>query len=186
MRVIAGSARGRRLKARKGKITRPTADRVKESVFNILSPRLGGCSFLDIFAGNGGVGIEALSRGAGRCVFIEKNSHCAAIIKENLAMTGLSGKARVMQRDFGPALSELAGEKEIFDIIFMDPPYHSEELPEAVRQVALLSLLAPGGLLAVEHHLRHNDWVCSDWRVVREKEYGDTAVTFLTLSGNSV
>lgn len=182
MRVIAGSARGRKLKTRKGTLTRPTADRVKESIFNILAPLLAGCRFLDVFAGNGGIGIEALSRGAAACVFVEKNAHCVTIINENLTITGFSDKARVIQREFGPALAELAGKKESFDIIFMDPPYQSNRLTEAVRLVAALSLLDTGGLLVAEHHLRHRDWFSSDWKVLRDKEYGDTAVTFLALS----
>jgi len=181
MRVIAGSAKGRRLKTRKGTLTRPTADRVKESVFNTLAPLLVGCRFLDIFAGNGGIGIEALSRGAKTCVFVEKNAHCAAIIKENLNITGFSGQARVVQRDFGAALTELAREQQPFEVIFMDPPYQSQYLSEAVRQVVSLSLLDPAGVLVVEHHQRHKDWFDSVWREVREKEYGDTAVTFLAL-----
>ncbi|MBS4020917.1 MAG: 16S rRNA (guanine(966)-N(2))-methyltransferase RsmD [Dethiobacter sp.] len=180
MRVIAGSARGRKLKTRRGTETRPTADRVKESLFNILAPRLMGCSFLDVFAGTGGIGIEALSRGAACCVFIEKNLQCVKIIKENLSLTGFADSTRVIPQEVRIALSELAAGDKPFDIIFLDPPYHSPELLPVINQVCREGLLKPGGLLVVEHHFKDTFWMSQAWEIMREKRYGDTGVSFLT------
>lgn len=179
MRVIGGSARGRVLKTRKGNETRPTADRVKESLFNILAGLLPGSHFLDIFAGNGGIGIEALSRGAATCVFIEKNSHCVKIIKENLRLTGLEATGRVLQREVDIALAELGNGEEKFNLIFLDPPYHSPDLGQALCRIASGNLLAPEGLLVVEHHRLDKSWYTQDWLVNRVKKYGDTVLSFL-------
>ena len=122
MRVIAGSAKSMPLKIIPGQETRPTTDRIKETLFNMLQPYLCQCRFLDIFAGSGGIGIEALSRGADFCAFIEKNRRAAAVIEENLRFTRLSSKAQVYCQEVFTALSSISKE-EPFDCIFMDPPY---------------------------------------------------------------
>ena len=179
MRVIGGCARGHKLKTRKGMNTRPTADRVKESLFNILAPFLEGCRFMDIFAGNGSIGIEALSRGADYCVFIEKSHQCGKIIKENLIFTGLSYKANLIISEAGAAITRMK-KKERFDIIFLDPPYHSTELAVVIEQISMSGLLIQDGLLVVEHNRQDNAWFDNQWTVFRDKIYGDTALTFLT------
>ncbi len=179
MRVIAGSAGGQKLKARRGAETRPTADRVKESLFNILAPYLAGARFLDIFAGNGGIGIEALSRGADFCVFIEKNVQCVKIIKENLSLTGFTDRAYIIAREAPAALSTLNVQDKHFDIIFLDPPYHSKQLSLTIEEVLRHCLLKPGGLLVVEHHFLDVSWQGSAWKIVRTKKYGTTGVSFL-------
>ena len=120
MRVITGSARGRRLKELEGQETRPTTDRVKESIFNIIQFDVEGSRVLDLFAGTGQLGIEALSRGAAAAVFVEQRRDAAALVRENLKITGLTDRARVVN---GEALSYLASAGEKFDIIFLDPPY---------------------------------------------------------------
>ncbi len=179
MRVIGGCARGRVLKTRKGNETRPTADRVKESLFNILASLLPGSCFLDVFAGNGGIGIEALSRGASKCVFIEKNSHCVRIINDNLRLTGLEDRGKIIHREVDISLLELSNRKEKFEIIFLDPPYHSPDLGLALGRIASGSLLAKNGILVVEHHRQDKDWYTQDWQISREKKYGDTMLSFL-------
>ena len=123
MRVIAGSARRLLLKTVEGLDTRPTTDRIKETLFNILSFDVENASFLDLFAGSGGIGIEALSRGAKKAVFVEQNRKAAGVIKENLEHTRLADRAEVMVRDAMSALRILEDRGEAFDIIFMDPPY---------------------------------------------------------------
>lgn len=123
MRVIAGSARRLTLKTLDGMDTRPTTDRIKETLFNMISPYLFNCLFLDLFSGSGGIGIEALSRGAREAVFVEKNPKAMACIKENLKYTKLDKKAMTMTRDVMTALCQLEGEM-VFDYIFMDPPYN--------------------------------------------------------------
>jgi 16S rRNA (guanine(966)-N(2))-methyltransferase RsmD len=179
MRVIGGCARGRVLKTRKGNEKRPTSDRVKESLFNILAGMVPGAHFLDVFAGNGGIGIEALSRGAATCVFIEKNSNCVKIIKENLLLTGLEARGRVIQREVDISLVELVKVEERFNIIFLDPPYYSPDLGLALCRIASGNLLAPEGLLVVEHHRQYKGWFTQEWLVKREKKYGDTVLSFL-------
>ena len=119
MRVITGSARGRRLRELEGLGTRPTTDRVKESMFNILQFDIEGSRVLDLFAGTGQLGIEALSRGAAAAVFVEQRRDAAALVRDNLRLTGLADRARVVN---GEALSYLASAGEQFDIIFLDRP----------------------------------------------------------------
>ena len=122
MRVIAGTARRLTLSAPKGDTTRPTGDKIKETLFNILAPDLAGIDFLDLFAGSGGIGIEALSRGAKSCTFIEKNKEAVSCIKKNLETTHFTESARVLATDVLTSLHTLHP-KKAYGIVFMDPPY---------------------------------------------------------------
>ena len=124
MRVIAGSARRLPLKTIEGPDTRPTTDRIKETLFNMLQYDLADCCFLDLFSGSGGIGIEALSRGAGHAVFIEQNQKAVECIRENLSFTHLDDRAMVMACDVLTGLRRLEGKGLVFDFIFMDPPYN--------------------------------------------------------------
>ncbi|MGB9825598.1 MAG: 16S rRNA (guanine(966)-N(2))-methyltransferase RsmD, partial [Desulfofundulus sp.] len=121
MRVIAGIAKKSRLKIPRGWKGRPTADRVKESLFNILSPLIPGSCFLDLYAGTGNVGIEALSRGAQRVVFVEQDKKAVRVIRDNLVHVGFSERAELLAQDVFLALRQLGGQS--FDVIFLDPPY---------------------------------------------------------------
>ena len=180
MRVIAGSARGKKINTIKGDKTRPTADRVKESLFNILRARVEGADFLDVFAGSGSVGIEALSRGAKKVVFIEKNGQCVKIIKDNLLSCQFRQKTEIWQKDALTALDLLARAGSAFDLVFLDPPYHDIVLNGALEKIAAGRLLAAGGLVIVEHHRLDRDWIDDAlWQLIREKEYGDTVLSFL-------
>ncbi len=123
MRVIAGSAKRLQLKTVEGMDTRPTTDRIKETLFNMIAPYMYDCEFLDLFSGSGGIGIEALSRGAREAVFVENNPKAMACIKENLKYTKLDRKALTLTKDALTALYQLEGEKT-FDYVFMDPPYN--------------------------------------------------------------
>ena len=123
MRVIAGKARHLKLKTVEGLGTRPTTDRIKETLFNMITPMVPGASFLDLFSGSGGIGIEALSRGASCAVFVENNRRAVSCIRDNLHHTQMEDQAQVMARDVFSALSLLEEEKRRFDLIFMDPPY---------------------------------------------------------------
>lgn len=140
MRVIAGSARRISLKTLEGLETRPTTDRIKETLFNMLQYDLADSCFLDLFAGSGGIGIEALSRGAKECVFVEKNRAAIECIQANLQATRLSGQAVVMNCDALTALQRLEG-KYRFDYIFMDPPYGQ------LLEREMLSYLTDSGLI---------------------------------------
>ena len=132
MRVIAGSARSLRLKTLDGMDTRPTTDRIKETLFNMIGPSMFDCVFLDLFAGSGGIGIEALSRGAREAVFVENNPKAMMCVKDNLKFTKLEGKAVTLTTDVMNALYKLEGEK-VFDYIFLDPPYWDLKLSEKKR-----------------------------------------------------
>ena len=145
MRVIAGSARHLPLKTARGLSTRPTTDRIKETLFNMLQPYIPGSSFLDLFAGSGAIGIEALSRGAGRAVFVEKDRRAAQCIKDNLAFTHLADKGTLLTADVFDALQTMPA-REAFDLIFMDPPY------DRLIERRVLEMLA-GLAIADEHTL---------------------------------
>ena len=147
MRVIAGSAKGIRLDAPEGLNTRPTTDKTREAVFGSLQFEIGGASCLDLFAGSGAIGIEALSRGAARCVFVEIDKKAISIIKKNLAASRVSG-AEVLQCGFAQAIPRL---REKFDFIFMDPPYASGFYQQAVDLILEHDLLAEDGQIIAEH-----------------------------------
>lgn len=124
MRVIAGTARHLPLKTVEGMETRPTTDRIKETLFNMLQNQLPGCRFLDLFSGSGAIGIEALSRGAQEAVFVENQKKAIACIQSNLEFTRLKNRSMIMECDVLEALKRLEKKNEIFDFIFMDPPYN--------------------------------------------------------------
>lgn len=145
MRVITGSARGRRLITREGDDVRPTTDRVKEAMFSILQFELEGRRVLDVFAGSGQLGIEALSRGAQSATFLDSAKESVAVIKKNVEATGFLDKSSIVQSD---SLSYLRRTNETFDIIIMDPPYNSGLLQKALPLA--VEITAPGGVIVCE------------------------------------
>lgn len=147
MRVITGSARGRRLKELGGMETRPTTDRVKEGLFSALQFDIEGRRVLDLFAGTGQLGIEALSRGAAGCVFVDRRAEAVGCIRENLRLTGLSDRAQVVS---GESMTYLKSVREKFDLIFLDPPYAAGLLEQALAHIARYDLLNPHGIIAAE------------------------------------
>lgn len=147
MRVITGSARGRRLKELEGDKTRPTTDRVKEGMFSILQFDIEGRRVLDLFAGTGQLGIEALSRGAASAVFVEHRADAVRLIRENLKVTDLSDRAQVVA---GDAMAYLSGVREKFDLIFLDPPYESGLLERTLAHIARFDILSPHGIIVAE------------------------------------
>lgn len=183
MRVIAGSAKKRLLRVPPGWKGRPTADRVKESIFNILGNLVIDSYFLDLFAGVGGIGIEALSRGARGAVFVEKDSRAAGAIVRNLRDSGFEAGSRVMVRDVYRALEELAEinkvNSEAFDVVFLDPPYGMGYEAPVISKVLELELLAPGGIIIAESGKREVlPSKIRDFQLVRQQRYGDTLISF--------
>ena len=150
MRVITGTARGRKLKELPGLDTRPTTDKVKESIFNIVQFDVEGRRVLDIFAGTGQLGIEALSRGAEQCVFVDASKEAARIIKENVSLTGFADRARVTQ---GDAMSFLTSCREKFGLAFLDPPYASDLLDQALERMAAIDIMTENGIIVCESAL---------------------------------
>jgi 16S rRNA (guanine966-N2)-methyltransferase len=175
MRVIAGRYGGRRLKAPKGRATRPTADRVREALFSMLGD-VSGATVLDLFAGTGALGIEALSRGAARGMFAERDPSALAILKSNLSDLRI-GEEQAQVRA-GDALSVLRTARtrgETYDLVFVDPPYgRARELGEALAAI-LPSLLAPGARVVVESDRRHPAEL--ELPVTARRRYGDTVIT---------
>lgn len=173
MRVITGTARGRKLKTLEGLEVRPTTDMVKEAVFSIIQFRVPCASFLDVFAGCGQIGIEALSRGATKAVFVDSSRQSQEVIKENLNTTGLMKQARVIADD---AVSFLAHAADRYDIVFLDPPYDGGF---AERVLPLLErVLAPGGIVLYEHRLQEQLPEQAGGLVLKKNyRYGKIAVT---------
>ena len=147
MRVIAGSARGRRLKELQGMETRPTTDKVKESLFNIIQFDVPGRKVLDLFGGTGQLGVEALSRGAASCTFVEQRRDAVALIRENVKACDFQEQARVVQ---GEALSFLASCKEKFDVILLDPPYDSGLLEASLEAITRFDILKEHAIIVGE------------------------------------
>ena len=150
MRVIAGTARRLQLVTPKGMETRPTTDRIKETLFNMLQNNLPGSHFLDLFAGSGGIGIEALSRGAAEAVFVDNSREALACIRENLIKTRLAEKAMVLGQDCAGAIRLLDARKMHFDIIFMDPPYRKGFEEKIIPYLLESSLVREGTQIIVE------------------------------------
>lgn len=149
MRVIAGIARSLPLKTPDGLDTRPTSDKTKETLFNVLMPYLSDCRFLDLFSGSGGIGIEAISRGAQYAVFVEKSRTAIKCIEDNLNFTKFLPKSRIMTMDAMSALRQLNG-REKFDIIFMDPPYNQELEKDVLTMLASSDLLNEDAVIVAE------------------------------------
>lgn len=179
MRVISGRCRGMRLRSVPGTATRPTTDRVKESLFNILAPWVPGARVLDLFAGTGALGIEALSRGAQEAVFVEREPRAAAVVRANLRHTGLESLAEVRLADAVREVQRLARQGRQFDLVFMDPPYGQGLAQAALAALGAAGLVAPDGWVVVEHGVREEmPKRAENLAQVRTVRYGDTVLTF--------
>ncbi len=180
MRVIAGSARRLNLKTPNGEGTRPTTDRIKETLFNMLQDDIYGCRFLDLFAGSGGIGIEALSRGAKEAVFVERAREAIECIKYNLNFTHLAEQGTLMAMDVASAIGRLEG-KGTFDIIFMDPPYDQLIEKNVLEQLSRSTIVDEETLVIVEASMETDFSYLeqSGWEVVKRKEYKTNVHMFL-------
>ena len=185
MRVIAGKARRLNLKTVPGMETRPTTDRIKETLFNMLQPEIPDCRFLDLFSGSGAIGIEALSRGAAFAVFVEKNPKACACIRENLSFTKLADSGKLLSMDVLQALRSLEG-GESFDCIFMDPPYRQDLEQQVLAYLADSSLVDEHTLIIVEADLDTDfDYLDSmGFAQLRSKEYKTNKHVFITRKEN--
>lgn len=152
MRVITGTARGKRLRELPGMDTRPTTDRVKEGLFNIIQFDIEGRRVLDLFAGTGQLGIETLSRGAAHCDFVDSAPAAMKVIRDNVADCGLSDRATFHQKDFGAFLSRGAGR---YDLVFVDPPYASGNLERALETIAAIDIINGNGIIVCETPADH-------------------------------
>jgi len=177
MRVITELAKGKRLTAPEGKdTTRPTAEKVKEGVFSAIQFLLEEAEVLDLFAGSGQLGIEAISRGAKKAVFVDNDKEAVACIKENLANCGFSGKSYVHQTD---VQSYLAGAQETFDMVFLDPPFRRGLLEQVVQQLEQRALLSPQALIYLEHEREHQPALPPNWLPLRATHAGQVTAQLL-------
>jgi 16S rRNA (guanine(966)-N(2))-methyltransferase RsmD len=184
MRVIAGTYRSRILKSLKGLALRPTSDRLRETLFNVLAPNISGARFADLFAGTGAIGIEALSRGAAEVVFIENHAPATALIRKNLDSLGIRAGFTVLPVDALRGLEMLAskakGAESGFDFIFLDPPYAAAaDYQRVLRFLGAADLLAPGGMAIAEHRRKFDlPEKAAALRRFRVLKQGDAALSF--------
>ena len=182
MRVITGTARGRRLKELEGMETRPTTDRVKEGLFNIIQFDIEGRRVLDLFAGTGQLGIECLSRGAASAVFVDRRADAVKLIKDNLKTTELTDRARVVS---GDSMEFLKGLRETFDLIFLDPPYEAGLLEEAIAHIAKFDILSPHGIIVAEHPVgKVLPALSAPYRLQKTYRYGKIALSLYRRGAN--
>jgi 16S rRNA (guanine966-N2)-methyltransferase len=175
MRVTGGTGRGRRLKAPAGSRVRPTSDKVKQALFNILGERIAGASFLDLFAGAGGIGIEALSRGAGRVVFVDASRASLTVVKHNIEQTGFEELSQAVLSKVESFLRKPSGS---YDIVFLDPPY-ADELKPLLELIAGAGILKPDSIVIAEHFKKQSSPASAGGLTLyREAKYGDTVLAF--------
>jgi 16S rRNA (guanine966-N2)-methyltransferase len=179
MRIIAGKFRGRRLKGPKGLDLRPTSDRLRETLFNVLAPWIEGAVFLDLFAGTGAVGLEALSRGAREVVFVDSSPWANRLIRENIALCSVQSGHRIVASDVFTAVRWLARERVRADIAFADPPYDWGPYGDLVETLFETGVAAAGSRIVVEHHRKAAVPESGrNYRRVRTLEQGDHCLSF--------
>lgn len=182
MRVIAGSAKGQRLKSPDTLETRPILDRVKTALFDILTPDLTDARFLDLFAGTGQIGIEALSRGADAATFVELSAAIVKLVRENLALTRLDARAEVIRADAFVFLRDAHTQRRAYDIVYVAPPQYQQMAAQALTRLDQAPLTAPGGLVIVQMHPRERHdldaLTLTHLRRYDERVYGSTLLLF--------
>ncbi len=179
MRIVAGTFGGRRLHAPKGREIRPTSDRVREAIFSILGPTVLAAGVLDLFAGTGALGLEALSRGASEVVFVDQSADAVRLIRANIGLIGVQERVRIIHGPVNQAIHRLAGEGKSFDLIFMDPPYGKGAVQNTFSRLG--EVARSGTRVVVEHDVRDLVPLPSEnqeWVKLQERKYGDTAVSF--------
>lgn len=181
MRVISGSARGLKLNTPANNDIRPTTDRVKESMFNIISPQVYDSIVLDLFSGSGALGIECISRGAKEAYFCDKSKESVKVLKSNIEKTRFNEKSHVMNEDYRSAIRKLAAKGLTFDLIFVDPPYYEGLFENVLKSIDDYGILSEDGIIVVEHDADIEMKDMGDLYVYKEKKYGITMLTFYGL-----
>ncbi len=180
MRIISGKCRGRKLSMISGRDIRPTSDRIRESIFNIIAGRIKGAVVIDLFAGTGALGLEALSRGADHAFFIDISDYALNVVKNNIMKCGFFEQSTLIQRDILQSVSSFTLINRKADIVFMDPPYNLGLLAKAVQQPALLDCLGDNALIIAEHSIKEK--ISHDFsgvNIVDQRKYGKTLISFL-------
>jgi 16S rRNA (guanine966-N2)-methyltransferase len=180
MRIISGTLKGKKLLTPEKGSLRPTSDRVKESMFNILGKEVEGKVVLDLFSGTGNLGIEALSRGARRVTFVEKTREAYRLIKRNLLACQMEGRSEIFLKEVDRGLRLLKANAECFDLIFMDPPYEKGFVGKTVEILGAVNIYHEGSLLVIEHTRREPlPELSGSWHLIRQRRIGDTVLSFL-------
>ena len=182
MRIISGKARGTKLYTLEGDNTRPTLDRVKESIFNIIQSEIEGAKILDLFAGSGAIGLEFLSRGAEKAVLCDKSKEAINIIKKNVEKTHMEQHAQVINMDFENCLEKIKNEK--FDIIYLDPPYETNYIYKAIEKIIEIDIVTKEGLIIIEtddEKRIEKEIENLDVKIVDKRKYGRATIIFLSL-----
>jgi 16S rRNA (guanine(966)-N(2))-methyltransferase RsmD len=181
MRIISGTSKGRKLVTPRSQSLRPTSDRVKESIFNILQDEIVGKVVLDLFAGTGNLGIEALSRGAKKTIFVEKGRQALRLIQRNLTQFGLEERSEILPKDANRAIGILKQKGESFDLILMDPPYEKGLIQRTLMKLNSYPIYHKDSILVIEHDRREPlSTVMDGWNLIRQRRIGDTLISFLT------
>jgi 16S rRNA (guanine(966)-N(2))-methyltransferase RsmD len=181
MRIISGVSKGRRLARPKSLIIRPTSDRVKESIFNLLGNEAEGKVVLDLFAGTGNLGIEALSRGAKRVVFVEKGRQALRLIWKNISQVGMRERSEIVPKDVSRAIGILKQRGEFFDLILMDPPYEKGLIQRTLLKLISHRVYHNDSILVIEHNRREPiPEKLEGWNLIRQRRIGDTLISFLS------
>jgi 16S rRNA (guanine966-N2)-methyltransferase len=184
MRIIAGRFKGRRLVAPKGDVTRPTADQVRIALMDTLMPWLPQARFLDLFAGAGGVGLEALSRGAAHATFVERDARAVAALRANVDALGLAGVTRVVRGDAVAELDRLARAGERFGLVFLDPPYEAGAVDATLERLGAAEVIAPGALVIAQHFTKRAPApAVGALSAFRTRRFGETTLTFFRSGG---
>jgi 16S rRNA (guanine(966)-N(2))-methyltransferase RsmD len=178
MRIVGGSTKGRKIRVSKKGI-RPTKSIVRKGIFDVLSTKINNSYVLDVFAGSGALGLEAISRGAKNCVFVEKNPK---ILLENIRTFSFKNKSKVIAGDFRLGLKKVNNKR--FDIIFLDPPYHRSYISKILKLISKYRLLRNKGIIVAEHDKQENFITPSEFLIYKKKKYGNTAITFITQNSN--
>ena len=190
MRIISGTAKGKKLTAPPGRLVRPTLDRVREALFSSLGTRVHGARVLDLFAGSGALGLEALSRGAAYAVFVEQSKKVQEVVRRNISGLEFEAVARLVPGEAIKTLKLLEKKGESFDLVFLDPPYNRPQKPNqpfllerVVGEIVQKSLLSPHGTIVAEHPREATFDIPDILRNVSTKGYGDTGLTLLEWMG---
>lgn len=179
MKIVAGKNKGNKLKYLKDNSVRATSHKVREALFDIIMSNIDKAIFLDVFAGSGAIGLEALSRGAKKVVFIESNNRCAKIIKNNLEITDNIDKGLILKKDYIVSLNILEKKKCSFDYIFLDPPYNKGFVNKALVSLSKLSLLKKSGTVIVQHHKKEStENPVENLCLVKQKKYSESILSF--------
>jgi 16S rRNA (guanine(966)-N(2))-methyltransferase RsmD len=180
MRIIAGKYKGRSLKTLTGLETRPTTDKIKEALFSMIGPYFNGGNVLDLYAGTGNLGFEAISRGCNHAIFIDQNPKAIQLIHENAQNLNVHDQIEIYRNDAARALKKLAKRDLLFDYIFLDPPYHLRQIEKIITEITLKTLLHPDGIIVIEHEKQYQiNPIKSGYQLIKENTHGISTLSIL-------